>query len=244
MKWFVGNYLTPRCREKKLSVLDVGSMDVNGSYRHLFPAESYQYTGLDMEAGPNVDRVLVNPYDWSSMPTESFDVVISGQVFEHVEFFWITMAEMTRVLKKDGLICIIAPNGVREHRYPVDCYRFFTDGMVALARYVSLEILHAHTNCEPKNQNTRWNMPDIPDAMLIAQKPYSGETKIVNLKNYHCVPSDHCQLRGALVQAGFLYDDYVIKALMFLKKYRHLYICFYIFTVLLILVLLWLVIIQ
>ena len=227
MKWFVDNYLTPRCKENKLSVLDVGSMDVNGSYRHLFPLERYHYTGLDMEEGPNVDRVLKNPYDWSSIPTESFDVVISGQAFEHIEFFWITMAEMTRVLKKDGFLCVIAPNAVREHRYPVDCYRFFTDGMVALARYVNLEILHAHTNCEPKQGKAGWYISDTPDSILIARKPYFGEPKIADFKNYHCLPSDHHQLRGPLIQADFLHDDYIINALTFLKNYRAIYQFFY-----------------
>jgi SAM-dependent methyltransferase len=193
-----------------------------------------------MEAGPNVNKVLVNPYDWSSIATDSFDVVISGQVFEHVEFFWITMAEMTRVLKKDGLLCVVAPNGVREHRYPVDCYRFLTDGMVALARYVSLEVYHAHTNCKPKHGKAGWIMPDIPDAMLIARKPYSGDPKIVDLRNYQCLPSDHRQLRGPLVPAGFLHDDYLIKVLILLKSCRPLYLCFYILPMLAILVLLWL----
>lgn len=78
-----------------------------------------------MEEGPNVDVVLKNPYDWDAIESDSFDLVISGQAFEHIEFFWKTMEEMTRVLKKDGLLCLIAPNGFGEHRYPVDCYRFF-----------------------------------------------------------------------------------------------------------------------
>lgn len=53
-----------------------------------------------MEEGPNVDVVLKNPYDWDAIESDSFDLVISGQAFEHIEFFWKTMEEMTRVLKK------------------------------------------------------------------------------------------------------------------------------------------------
>ena len=198
MKWFVDHY-TSKISKSQVKVLDVGSYDVNGSYRHLFAEEKYLYTGLDMEDGSNVDLVLENPYDWDAIATDSFDVVISGQAIEHIEFFWITMSEMTRVLKKDGLLCLIAPNGFREHRYPVDCYRFFTDGMVALARYVSLEPLHAHTNCAPSVNDTDWYSEKCADSILIAKKPYDGQPKYPDLKVYKCVPADQESMRDNFV---------------------------------------------
>ena len=198
MKWFVDHY-TSKISKSQVKVLDVGSYDVNGSYKPLFAEEKYLYTGLDMEDGSNVDLVLENPYDWDAIATDSFDVVISGQAIEHIEFFWITMSEMTRVLKKDGLLCLIAPNGFREHRYPVDCYRFFTDGMVALARYVSLEPLHAHTNCAPSVNDTDWYSEKCADSILIAKKPYDGQPKYPDLKVYKCVPVDQESMRNNLV---------------------------------------------
>lgn len=199
MKWFVENYAS-KLKKDKIKVLDVGSFDVNGSYKQFYSdAKRFEYTGLDMAKGPNVDIVLENPYNWAEIGTESFDIVISGQAFEHVEFFWITMSEMTRVLKKDGLLCIIVPNGFGEHRYPVDCYRFFSDGMVALARYVSLDVLHAHTNAAPAKQNAGWYSEKDADSVLIAQKPYSGTTQLVNTSTYVCVPADQEALRTGLV---------------------------------------------
>jgi SAM-dependent methyltransferase len=197
MKYFVDFYAS-KIPKSEIKVLDVGSYDVNGSYKHLFTEEKYYYTGLDMENGPNVDLVLENPYNWDSIPTDSFDVVISGQAFEHIEFFWITMSEMARVLKKDGLLCLIAPNGFEEHRYPVDCYRFFTDGMISLARFVSLETLHAHTNCAPIEDDTDWYGSCL-DSILIAKKPYSGQTKYPDLKLYKCIPENHEALRDGML---------------------------------------------
>lgn len=194
MKWFVKNYKAKTANNNKIKVLDVGSYDVNGSYKSLFDPEYYDYTGLDMEAGPNVDFVPANPYNWSEISNDSYDIVISGQAFEHIEFFWVTMSEMTRVLKKDGLICIVAPNGFEEHRHPVDCYRFFTDGMIALARYVSLTPLHAHTNSAPTTNDKSWYSSTAADTMLVATKPYSGETVYVDLKNYKCTPADQKEL--------------------------------------------------
>jgi SAM-dependent methyltransferase len=157
-----------------LDVLDVGSYDVNGSYRAIFNNPKYRYHGLDMAAGPNVDIALPNPYDWSSIPTDKYDVLISGQAFEHAEFFWVTMGQMARVLKKGGLMCLVAPLGFAEHRYPVDCYRFHADGMVALARWTGLTLLRAATI--------------HPDSLLIATKPYAGATQYVDLSTYKCVP--------------------------------------------------------
>ncbi len=198
MKWFVDHYAT-KIPKSQVKVLDVGSYDVNGSYKHLFDEKKYLYTGLDMEDGPNVDLVLKNPYDWDKIATDSFDVVISGQAFEHIEFFWITMSEMARVLKKDGLLCLIAPNGFGEHRHPVDCYRFFTDGMVALVRYISFEILHAHTNCAPSINNTDWYSETCADSILIAKKPYDGKTKYPDLKVYKCVSENQESIRDGFV---------------------------------------------
>jgi hypothetical protein len=109
------------------------------------------------------------------------------------------MSEIARVLKKDGLLCIIAPNGFKEHRYPVDCYRFFSDGMVALAKYVSLEPLHADTNCAPETDFDNWYSKKYADSVLVAKKPYSGLPEYVNLKTYKCIPSDQESLRTGLV---------------------------------------------
>lgn len=198
MTWFVENYAS-KIIQDKIKVLDVGSYDFNGSYKEIFADKKYEYFGLDMEEGPNVDIVLKNPYDWDEIETDSFDVIISGQAFEHIEFFWITMSEMARVLKKDGLLCVIAPKGFNEHRYPVDCYRFFSDGMVALAKYLSLETIHSHTNCAPASNPAGWYSRKYADSVLIAKKPYYGLPKYVDLKTYKCIPANQELLRTGLI---------------------------------------------
>lgn len=198
MQWFVKNYASKIAKED-VRVLDVGSYDVNGSYRYLFDDSKYHYTGMDMDEGPNVDIVLRNPYNWDTIKSDSFDIVISGQAFEHIEFFWKTMEEMTRVLKKDGLLCIIAPNGFGEHRFPVDCYRFFTDGMIALARYVGIEPLHAHTNCAPSVEDKDWYSETYADSMLIARKTFDGSPKFQGFQDYKCIPADQAILRSGLI---------------------------------------------
>ena len=143
-------------REVPLHAVDIGSYDVNGSYRALFDSPKWRYTGIDLEAGPGVDVVLTSPYRFP-LPSASADVVLSGQAFEHVEFFWLTWLEMLRVLKPGGLLFLIAPSRGPEHRYPQDCWRFYPDGYRALAKFGGCELLDVSTDWEPHPD--RWSAP-------------------------------------------------------------------------------------
>lgn len=141
----VAGHLDPA---RPLDVIDIGSYDVNGSYKQFFEKPGWHYTGVDLAPGPNVDVVLTSPYRLP-FPSFSVDVVVSGQAFEHVEFFWLTWMEMSRVLKPGGLIFLLAPSRGPEHRYPQDCWRFYPDGYRALAKYTGLELLEVGTDWEP-----------------------------------------------------------------------------------------------
>ena len=123
-----------------LRVVDIGGQNVNGSYADIFSDDQFDYLAVDLQAGPGVDVVLDDPY---RLPFDSgaVDIVISGQAFEHVEFFWKLFEEMMRVLSPDGLIFLIAPSAGPIHRYPVDCYRFYPDSMAALARYTGATLV-------------------------------------------------------------------------------------------------------
>lgn len=167
MKWFVDHYVEGGSGKK---VLDVGSYDVNGSYRRLFDQIDIQYVGLDIEAGPNVDIVMDHPYSWSSLDDGEFDYIISGQAFEHIEFPWLTIKEIYNKLKIGGCVCIIAPSSALEHRYPFDCYRYFGDGLAALAKWAGFTILDVSVAGIPERSvSQEWDSTDN-DACLIAMK--------------------------------------------------------------------------
>lgn len=163
MESFVNNYVVGG---KGKRVLDIGSYNVNGSYRTLFDNIDIEYVGLDIEEGPNVDVVADKLYSWDILQDESFDYIISGQAFEHIEYPWLTMKEIYKKLKKEGIVCIIAPNGLLEHRYPVDCYRYYADGMRALAKWGGLKILEVNVGGVPHKQvssewDDLWNDVDV-----------------------------------------------------------------------------------
>lgn len=156
----VTQYLPER---RPLHVLDVGSYSVNGSYKPLFTERGCHYTGLDQSPGPNVDVVLKDPYRFP-FPRNTFEVLVSGQAFEHIPRFWETWSEMVRVLKPGGWIFLIAPSRGVEHRYPVDCWRFYRDGFRALGEWKQLEIIEAETRWE-----TTWG-----DCIGVFRKPDRG----------------------------------------------------------------------
>ncbi len=167
MQAFRERYLKGR-ESESLLILDLGSLDINGSYRLFFDFPAWTYKGIDMAPGKNVDIVLQDPYRWQGVKSNSADVVISGQAFEHIEFFWLTALEIFRVLKPGGLCCLIAPSGGPEHRFPVDCWRFFTDGFRAIARFVSMEILDVHQ----KDTSTYTDGSEMwQDVVLVCRKP-------------------------------------------------------------------------
>lgn len=130
------NLLKKEC----IRVVDIGGADVNGSYADIFSHTQFEYIAVDLEAKEGVDVVLEDPY---KLPfgDSSVDIVISGQVFEHVDFFWDLFREMCRIVHSSGLVLLIVPSAGPIHRYPVDCYRFYPDSMDALARYAGISLL-------------------------------------------------------------------------------------------------------
>ena len=163
MEWFKNTYLN---LSDKLNILDVGSLDKKGNYNYsdVFDEENWTYTGLDYEDGNNVDIVVSDIYNWLEIEDSSYDVIISGQLFEHLEFFWLTMYQIERVLKPGGYVCIIAPSsGPRHGGNTPNCYMFYEDGMRAMAKYVNLEVLHA--SVDEREEAKPWN-----DACLVARK--------------------------------------------------------------------------
>lgn len=121
-------------------VVDVGGANVNGSYRDLFAGMNIRYIAADMTDAPGVDLLMRDPYK-IPLPDNAADLVISGQMLEHCEFFWQSFVEMIRVLKPSGRLFLIAPSTGPIHRYPVDCYRFYPDAYAALAKYANCRLI-------------------------------------------------------------------------------------------------------
>jgi len=93
-------------------VLEVGSLDINGSVRQFFTG--CNYIGIDLGHGRGVD--IVFPGQDYNAPDNTFDTVISCECFEHNPDWAATFANMYRMVKSGGLIVMsCATTGRAEH---------------------------------------------------------------------------------------------------------------------------------
>lgn len=145
-------------QSKKIVITEIGSQAINSSIKNSLN-EKYDYTGVDITAGENVDIVLQDPYKFP-FSDESIDAVISISTFEHTEFFWLTYLEILRILKPDGLFFLNVPSNSKFHRHSSDNWRFYPDSSIALEKWgiknnYSPKVLEHYTNLE--NGRDIWN---------------------------------------------------------------------------------------
>jgi hypothetical protein len=96
----------------KAKVLEVGSLDINGSIRSIF--EDCDYTGIDVGEGAGVDLVCEGQ-DYKG-ETLSFDTTVSCECFEHNPYWRETFENMIRMTKSSGLVIMTcATTGRMEH---------------------------------------------------------------------------------------------------------------------------------
>ena len=98
---------------KDINVLEIGSLDVNGNIRNLFDFTN-EYTGIDLEKGPNVDLVL-NGTNIDEL-NKNFDIIISCECFEHAKDWKLIFEKMCQISKPNSFIVIsVASTGRVEH---------------------------------------------------------------------------------------------------------------------------------
>jgi hypothetical protein len=98
-------------RFENCSVLDIGSLDLNGNNRYLF--NNPNYVGIDLSMGANVD-IVCKCHEYQS--EQEFDIIISTECLEHDVYWKETLLNAYKLLKKDGLLMFTcATTGREEH---------------------------------------------------------------------------------------------------------------------------------
>jgi SAM-dependent methyltransferase len=123
---------------------------------------------VDIEPGKYVDAVLPAEKLINCFGSESFDVVISTGLLEHVHNWRIVVNNMKTVLKRGGYIYVATRSrGFSYYAYPYDFWRYEPNDMLAIFR--DFEIIRIETD---------WEAPGV---FLKARKPVNW--KPIDLSN-------------------------------------------------------------
>lgn len=122
-----------------MRVLEIGATLESSSYLRAVGEPSITWETLDIAARPGVSHVAIDEYRYP-LPDDHYDVVVSGQVAEHVRQIWRWMAELKRIVKPGGLVITISPVSWPYHEAPVDCWRMYPQAMKALCEATDLQL--------------------------------------------------------------------------------------------------------
>jgi ubiquinone/menaquinone biosynthesis C-methylase UbiE len=137
-KLLFAKYATPFFDGAK-RVLEIGPDGFPSSYRKLIPQEGLQWDTLDIIDSPKLTYPKSQLYSFP-VADNTYDIVLSGQVIEHVAKIWRWMPELARVTKPKGVVITVNPSSWPYHEAPIDCWRMFPEGMKALCEDSGLSV--------------------------------------------------------------------------------------------------------
>lgn len=135
-------------------VLEVGGDQLATSAVELFPASRFDFHNLDLLASDIPNTIIADITDCrEEIPDESFDLVLSSDVFEHINRPWLAAAEIARILKPGGLAITHTLFSWRNHPSPIDYWRYSKE---------CLEFLFADLECLEKGYDLSQRRHDQP----------------------------------------------------------------------------------
>jgi len=108
-----------------------------GAYLSRLAQSAQQAIGLDvelertLEAHQRVEQVICGVGEFLPFPENSFDLLLSHEVLEHVNDDLKSVQEMVRVLKPGGRLLLFCPN----RGYPFETHGIYWKGITALEIY-------------------------------------------------------------------------------------------------------------
>lgn len=130
-------------------LLDIGCGDK--PYLKLLQGKFTKYIGLDIPSRiprSNIKEIqkVIDVYGSGfRLPFKNhrIDTILCIEVLQHAEEPGQIFSEISRVLKKDGILLLIAPQNVHIHEAPYDFYRYTGYGLEYLCRKNNLRILRS-----------------------------------------------------------------------------------------------------
>lgn len=172
---FARSYFAPGQR-----VLEIGPDDSPSTYRRLIDVTPLRWETLDLAAdttivpGRALDHLTSSEIEFP-LASDQFDIVLSGQVIEHVRRPWRWLPECARVCKPGGWVITICPVSWPYHEAPIDCWRMYPEGLRALyedAGLVIEQVTTASLAPMPSLLRHRWFLAKQAVKALCGREPF------------------------------------------------------------------------
>jgi SAM-dependent methyltransferase len=122
-----------------MRVLEIGPDRYPSTYSKLVGNSSITWETVDIISSHGLTHLAKSEYEFP-VNCDSYDIVLSGQVIEHVRRIWVWVKELARVCKIGGQVITINPVNWPYHEHPVDCWRIYPEGMKALYEEAGLDL--------------------------------------------------------------------------------------------------------
>ncbi len=138
----------------KGDVLEIGGHRLANCAIGLFPEPRWRYHDLNIAASDIPNTIIADITGCrDEIPDESFDLVLSSDVFEHIDRPWLAAAEIARILRPGGIAITHTLFSWRNHPCPIDYWRYSAE---------CLEFLFADLDCLEKGYDLSQRRVDQP----------------------------------------------------------------------------------
>jgi SAM-dependent methyltransferase len=149
-------------------VLEIGGYRLALSAIEHFPEPRFTYHDLDIEPSDIPNTIVADITDCrDAIPDASFDLVVSSDVFEHIDRPWLAATEIARILKPGGLAITHTLFSWRNHPCPIDYWRFSKECLEFL--FADLECLETGYDLSERRMDRPGFWPSGADSVPVDQ---------------------------------------------------------------------------